>query len=280
MSTRGPIIEREVPPPALGYDDPEVQSFYATRTAQRMAEFLLPHLEPGMTVLDAGCGPGSVTVGLAEAVAPGKAFGIDLEGAMVESARQLASSMQLGNVEFLTGSVTELPFPDDHFDVLFNAGVVEHLRDPMDGHREFFRVLKPGGIIGTSTSDYTEPFIVPPDRHVKRFLDLFEDGTQREGGTLNRGRFLKAHMRAAGFEVQEFLPRFDNFHTRADIEAIVGEYLAFIDKLPMFDQAIELGITTQEELREVRAGLQDWAKHPDAYLAVIRVRALGNKPRQ
>lgn len=276
--TLGPIIEPTVPPPEHGYDQPEVQGFYATRTLQRMGEFLEPHLKPGMTAIDCGCGPGSVTVGIAEAVAPAKVYGIDLEPAMIESARELADSMGLTNVEFMVGSVTELPFPGNHFDALFNAGVLEHLRDPMDGHNEFYRVLKPGGINGTSTSDYTEPFIVPPNKHVKRFLDLFEDGTQREGGTLNRGRFLKSHMRAAGFRVEELLPRFDNFHTPEGIKDIIGEYLAFIDKLPMFEQAVELGITTPEELTEVRKGMIEWSKHPDAYLAVIRIRALAYKP--
>lgn len=279
MMTQGPIIDRGVPRPEHGYDQPEVQSFFATRTAQRMAEFLLPHLKPGMTAIDAGCGPGSVTVGLAEAVAPAQVYGVDLEPAMVDSARELADSKGLTNVEFMVGSVTELPFPDNHFDVLFNAGVLEYLNDPMDGHREFHRVLKPGGINGTSTSDYTEPFIVPPNKHVKRFLDLFEDGMQREGGTLNRGRFLKAHMRAAGFDVVELLPRFDNFHTPEGIKDIIGEYLAFIDKLPMFHQAAELGITSRDELAEVRDGMIEWSKHPDAYLAVIRIRALAYKPR-
>ena len=278
MTTQGPIIDRGVPHPEHGYDQPEVQGFYATRTAQRMAEFLLPHLQPGMNAIDAGCGPGSVTVGIAEAVAPGQVYGIDLEPAMIDSARELAKSKGLTNVEFMVGSVTEMPFPDNHFDVLFNAGVLEHLHDPMDGHNEFYRVLKPGGINGTSTSDYTEPFIVPPDRYVKRFLDLFEDGTQREGGTLNRGRFLKAHMRAAGFQVEELLPRFDNFHTPEGIKDIIGEYVAFIDKLPMFDQAVELGITSRDELSEIREGMLKWSKHPDAYLAVIRIRALAYKP--
>ncbi len=42
----------------------------AERTASREAAFLLPHLRAGMHVLDAGCGPGSITLGLAAAVAP------------------------------------------------------------------------------------------------------------------------------------------------------------------------------------------------------------------
>jgi cyclopropane fatty-acyl-phospholipid synthase-like methyltransferase len=46
--------------------------FHAERTAQSHAAFLLPHLRPGMDLLDLGCGPGSITLGLAAAVAPGK----------------------------------------------------------------------------------------------------------------------------------------------------------------------------------------------------------------
>ena len=45
---------------------------HARRTAQSQAAFLLPHLRPGMALLDLGCGPCTITVGLAEAVAPGQ----------------------------------------------------------------------------------------------------------------------------------------------------------------------------------------------------------------
>ncbi len=49
------------------------------RTAERFAAQLLPHLRPGMRLLDCGCGPGSITVGLASVVAPGEVVGVDLE---------------------------------------------------------------------------------------------------------------------------------------------------------------------------------------------------------
>src|SRR6187402_1236522 len=71
-------------------DNAEFERQVAARTATHDAAFLLPHLRPGMALLDVGCGPGSITVGLAEAVAPGSVTGVDLQAAQVEQSRALA----------------------------------------------------------------------------------------------------------------------------------------------------------------------------------------------
>ena len=55
----------------MGYG-PAATTIMAQRTAQSHAAFFLPHLTAGMRPLDCGCGPGTITLGLAELVAPGK----------------------------------------------------------------------------------------------------------------------------------------------------------------------------------------------------------------
>src|SRR5262249_59558097 len=61
------------------------------RTAAEAAGFLLPHLRAGMRLLDVGCGPGSITLGLAEAVAPGEVVAGDPSPHLLEGARPLAA---------------------------------------------------------------------------------------------------------------------------------------------------------------------------------------------
>ena len=62
-----------------------------SRTAAREAAFFLPYLRPGMRVLDVGCGPGTITLGLAGVVAPGRVEGVDLQLTLVERAHAITS---------------------------------------------------------------------------------------------------------------------------------------------------------------------------------------------
>jgi len=66
-----------------------VVSNHAKRTAETDAAFLLPELRPGMRLLDVGCGPGSITAGLARRVAPGETVGIDASESVIDTARSL-----------------------------------------------------------------------------------------------------------------------------------------------------------------------------------------------
>ena len=80
-----------------------------------------------MRVLDAGCGPGTITVGLARAVAPAEVVGIDAELGVLARARGLAAAQAVENVTFRPADVYALPFPDDYFDAVFAHTLLEHL---------------------------------------------------------------------------------------------------------------------------------------------------------
>ena len=75
----------------MGYTE-EFRQLLDRRSAATHASYLLPHLRPGMRLLDFGCGPGSISVGLADCIAPGEFHGIDMEESQIELARASAKA--------------------------------------------------------------------------------------------------------------------------------------------------------------------------------------------
>jgi ubiquinone/menaquinone biosynthesis C-methylase UbiE len=263
--------------PIYGYDLPVIQNHYIGREATSVADFFLPHLQPGMSLLDCGCGPGALTLGLAKVVAPGKVVGIDLEPRMIERAIATATAQQIGNVCFEVANICALPFADRSFDALFTGAVLEHLRHPGQALQELYRVLKPGGCIGIINTDWGEPLISPPDDAVRQFFALFERGFNHHGGSLNRGRHLRRMMRQAGFTVTDFSAAFNNATTPETIQRSVAGYVEWIDHLPLFEEAIALGWVNRAALDDMGAQMRRWSEHPDAFLALGRCKALGRK---
>ncbi len=263
--------------PFYGYDSAQVQQGYAARTANSEAAFLLPRLSSGMSILDCGCGPGSITLGLAELVSPGRAVGIDLEPTMIERAQGLASEASIANVEFQAADIYDLPFPDGEFDAVFSSSVTEHLSDPVSALREVRRVIRPGGIAGIVRTEWSFPLIAPESAAVSRFFELFEEGFNRYGGSLNRGRFLRSEMREAGFEVVEFEARASNNTDTESVSRGMEGFISWIDNVPVFQESVTLGLTSEEELCSIRIGMREWAQHPDAYYSTASVRAVGVK---
>src|SRR5262245_60084018 len=152
--------ERRQPPPGAapatgaspretyshGYGD-RVMAEMARRTAAREGAFVLPYLHPGLAVLDCGCGPGSITLGLAEAVAPGAVLGIDVEAGQLERARAAATARGSTNARFEVASVYDVPLPAGSVDVVVYHQVLQHLKDPAAALAEAHRVLRAGGLV-------------------------------------------------------------------------------------------------------------------------------------
>lgn len=102
--------------------------------------------EAGDRVLDVGCGSGFDTFVASLLVGPtGRAVGLDLTREMLLWPRKGLGQWPSTNIEFLQGSVQELPFRDESFDLIISNGVLNLVPDKDLGYSEIFRVLKPGG---------------------------------------------------------------------------------------------------------------------------------------
>jgi ubiquinone/menaquinone biosynthesis C-methylase UbiE len=119
---------------------------YGRRTVERLA------LTPGAKVLDVGCGSGASAIPAAEAVGPGgHVIGMDLAERLLALARAKAEARNLRNVEFRTGDMETLGFPDGAFDAVVCVFAIFFVPDMARQVKELWRMVRPGGQLAITT---------------------------------------------------------------------------------------------------------------------------------
>jgi SAM-dependent methyltransferase len=264
------------------------------RTAESDAAFLLPHIKATDTILDVGCGPGTITTGLARHASAGSTIGVDISAAVLDKARTLAAQTGLpksgaGSVSFQEGNVLQtLPFPDDTFDVVFASQVFGHLvpspEMPLRALTEIRRVLKPGGLL--ATRDGLGQHFYPAHFDLDTLWGERQSrGIAGPGGDPSRGSYrglLPALMRQAGFGRDGV----GKVQIGAGVRAVQGDesrkFLAWRAKGQLsegdpFRQAwLNVGIT-EEEIQQTINAVEAWAATDDAWMLMLQCEMLAWK---
>ena len=231
--------------------------FMAGRSAESHANFLRPELRPGVSLLDCGCGPGVITVGLAKIVSRGEVHGVDLFDEQFGDARAQAKAEGVA-VTFHQASAYELPFEAAYFDVVFANALLEHLADPVAALREMARVLRPGGTVGVCSPDWGGFIVTPPSDELAHALETYTALQRRNGGNPLAGRSLGTWVLEAGFNTVRVDARYESYE---DLDRI-AEYLA-----------LQLNDVHPQSARTLRA----WAKQPGAMFAQAWVSVVAHR---
>ena len=257
----------------MGYSD-DFQKLLRRRNAETSAAHLLPHLKSGMRVLDFGCGPGTISVGLAKAIEPGKLFGIDMEASQIEIARAAAEAGEHRNAVFQTGEATDLPFEDDSFDVAHCHAVLMHAPNTQAVLAEVRRVLKPGGIISSREMFVDSSFLEPAMRDG---WETFAKLISANGGHPQIGKELKRVFLEAGFSDIDASVSFEPFCTDEDIGFLHGFITAWFFFPGTVEAATKYGLASQEQFDEWQGTLDQWRESPGALAAFAWGEAIGRK---
>jgi len=260
---------------ALGYGA-GAMDWMTSRTIDVHGAFLLPYLEPGNRLLDCGCGPGSLTVGFAEKLAPGQVIGIDREPDQFKSAIDYAAKHNLGNLHFETGDVYALPFEDSSFDIVFCSAVLGSVGKPLLVVQEMTRVLKPGGVIAIKEFDHGGDIIYPQTPLLTQSIDLYQRARTEHGHEQRGGRRLREWLTRNNCAIEYTHAFFDQRTTNTGLSEYVGRNNRLVDEI-LAPRYIELGWANREEINAQAREWERFARDPASLYAAAWVEAIARK---
>ncbi len=251
---------------------PRIVSFMTRRSADSHAAFFQPHLHPGLRLLDCGCGPGTITRGLAAQVAPGEVVGVDLEASQLALAKNEPSHP--ANLRYVQSGVYELPFAVDYFDAAFAHALFEHIAEPVRAAREIHRVLKPGGVAGLCSPDWDAFIFTPLNAELEAATKLFRRLQEAQGGNTTAGRRLGQWLVEAGFRDVKLSARYECLEDLT----VMGDFLYDrLERAPKQDDVFGRGWTDATSLAQMLKAIRTWEKRPDELFALAWVQAVARK---
>ena len=247
------------------------------RTAANSAAYLLDELRPGLSLLDVGCGPGTITADFATLVAPGPVTGIDLADSVIEVARRETGDVGLVNLAFATDDVYRLSFDDESFDVVHAHLVLQHLSDPIAALVQMRRVLRTGGRLAVRDADYGGFTWYPKSEVLDQWMRIYHQVTKVNHAEADGGRHLVAWVRAAGFEDLEVTSSNWIYH-RPEERLWWGTLWADrVLQSNFAQQCREFELASQEELEAISRAFLEWAHDDDGVFIVPSVEVLARK---
>lgn len=260
------------------------------RTAESSAAFLLPYIKNTDYILDAGCGPGSITIGLAKYPPEGKTVGIDSSKEVLIKATALAAEANvstdgLGSVTFEHGNILEgLSYPDSTFDIIFASQIFGHIPppdQPVKSLVELRRVLKPGGIL--ATRDGVGAHFYPPSLDLNRLWVQNSARGYNKGAppTDPTGKIRPSLLRRAGFDIDGGKVKvgagadvFAGKETRQWLGWRAAGQLREGDAV--YQSWLDAGIT-KDEIQETLDAVEKWVDMEDAWYAALQCEMLAWK---
>jgi ubiquinone/menaquinone biosynthesis C-methylase UbiE len=239
-----------------GYSDTEQERLIQQAEYWREALILKDlDYQVGEHLLEIGCGAGAVLGILGQAFPGLKLAGIDLEQKQIDYAQSHLADLDLKAAELRVGDATKLPWRDNSFDHIYAIWFLEHLPNPLQVLQEAKRVLKPGGTITITETDYRTMLVTPESADYRYLIDSLCELLLQAQGNPYMGQSLGTLLFQSGFQQINNQP-FPVHHAYSSDRQALKDFIDYVDSwlAPTVEQAVaELG----KDLLRLQAGL-DW----------------------
>lgn len=248
---------------------------HAARTIANSAGYLTPHLSTGKTLLDVGCGPGTITAEFAQRLGAGNVVGFDLADAVVQHA---ADAFGHSGASFKVDDVYSIDEPNDRWDIVHAHQVLQHLSDPVAALKEMRRVAKPGGVVAVRDADYSAMHWAPDSPALQRWLEIYLEVARANQAEPDAGRYLLGWAQQAGFG--EIRPSVGTwlYADQPSRDWWAGVWAERILESAMASQAIEADISTRDELKELSSRWLEWAAKDDGWFVIVHAELICTVP--
>lgn len=260
-----------------GHDAATVKS-HQSRSAEKQADYLVPHIQATSHVLDVGCGPGTITCDFARYASQGTVIGLDFSEKVIEQARSEADSRGSKNVSFQIGTAHSIPFEDNSFDIVHCHAVLVHLPNALAAIKEMRRVCKPNGYIAAREPDWDTCVIHPHSSALERWKAVQAELKRNEGAEPNAGRHLREWAVSAGFD-SDRVQVTSNVLQYSGKEEVKwwGELYSARMSTEFGQRAVKTGLVSEKEVQGFAAAYLDWSKSEIGIWAMMHMRLLAQK---
>ncbi|CAM3387357.1 class I SAM-dependent methyltransferase [Stackebrandtia soli] len=250
-----------------GHHDTVLRS-HRWRTIDNSAAYLADALVPGRSVLDVGCGPGTISLEFAAAVAPGVVTAVDTAEAAVAETRAAAESAAVTNLVVEVADLYDLPYSAGSFDVVHAHQVLQHVPDPVAALRALRRLIAPGGVLAARDADYDAMYWHPRLPELDEWRSLYRRVARLNGGEPDAARLLPSWARSAGFPDVRYTTTTWCFATAEDRRWWGGMWADRMRHSAVGETAVREGFVGPEDLDRIARGWLAWADDPDAVFVV------------
>ena len=254
----------------------EAMGIMTPRTLANGHPSLLPFLTPGTSVLDVGCGPGTLTMEIATRVYPGPVVGLDSNPKMIAAAEELRRPVDLPNLIFYTDDIRESGW-DGEFDVINAARALQWIPRPEVALARMACAARPGGAVVALDFDHTRARWSRPPEAWTRFYEAFIDWRQAAGLDNAIARRLPRLCERVGLVDVRSTSQITTVRAGdPDFFRVAGSWRMIIEGRG--HEIVASGLLTETERRDALDDFTEWMKDPDAIQTVYESCVIAHRP--